>query len=214
MYTITMGKDKNLASITGDWTVNTTPAGAPYEVVKISGSGTANAELSSGKLKLTMADTETLKFAIKIAGSSDGVADPSKDNYYIFDLQGKSYEVLVDAETPTFDTNITTDAGTATIGTDGVDLTVAASVDDGGAITYQWYVATTSTGDGTPISGETEAALSLTKEEVGTVLEISALAERWFYCIATNTNEDDAITGATTATAKSNVKKITFSTSV
>ncbi|MBJ6362495.1 S-layer homology domain-containing protein [Paenibacillus sp. GCM10012307] len=103
---------------------------------------------------------------------------------------------LVDAETPTIDTQ-PTDA-TVNVG-DNASLSVSASVSDGGTVSYQWYSNTTSsTSGGTLINGATSA----TYNEPTTVAGTS-----YYYVIVTNTN--NGATGSTTATATSEVAKVT-----
>ncbi|HJB89946.1 MAG TPA: S-layer homology domain-containing protein [Candidatus Eisenbergiella merdigallinarum] len=98
---------------------------------------------------------------------------------------------LVDAETP----NITThpQGGTYTVGADA-DLSVTASVNDGGTLSYQWYSSTTdSTTGGSEISGATSSSYTPPTSAAGTT---------WYYCVVTNTN--NSATGEKTATAISN----------
>ena len=98
---------------------------------------------------------------------------------------------LVDAETP----NITThpQGGTYTVGADA-DLSVTASVNDGGTLSYQWYSNTTdSTTGGSEISGATSSSYTPPTSAAGTT---------WYYCVVTNTN--NSATGEKTATAISN----------
>ena len=69
------------------------------------------------------------------------------------------------------------------------ELTVKASVSDGGTLTYQWYSNTSnSTTDGTPIEGATSSSYEAT---------VNAKETKYFYCIVTNTNNN--VSGAKTA---------------
>ena len=105
---------------------------------------------------------------------------------------------LVDAETP----NITThpQGGTYTVGADAA-LSVAASVSDGGTLSYQWYSNTTdSTTGGSEISGATSSSYTPPTSAAGTT---------WYYCVVINTN--NSVTGKKTATATSNTAEIKVS---
>ncbi|MDR2710099.1 MAG: putative Ig domain-containing protein [Burkholderiales bacterium] len=108
-----------------------------------------------------------------------------------------SAAALVDAQTPT----ITTQPVDATYTQNGsaADLIVAANVTDGGTLTYQWYNA----------SGAITGA-------IGTSYTPSTTATGTFtyYVIVTNTNNDPAITGATTATRTSNTATVTVNAAV
>ena len=62
------------------------------------------------------------------------------------------------------------------------ELTVKASVSDGGTLTYQWYSNTSnSTTDGTRIEGATSSSYEAT---------VNAKETKYFYCIVTNTNNN------------------------
>ena len=105
---------------------------------------------------------------------------------------------LVDAETP----NITThpQGGTYIVGADAA-LSVAASVNDGGTLSYQWYSNTTdSTTGGSEISGATSSSYNPPTSAEGTA---------YYYCVVTNNNS--SATGKKTATATSNTAKIEVS---
>lgn len=105
---------------------------------------------------------------------------------------------LVDAEAP----NITTHpkSGAYTVGTDAA-LSVAASVGDGGNLSYQWYSNTTnSNAGGTEINGATSSSYTPPTSTAGTT---------YYYCVVTNTN--NSATGAKTATAVSNTAEIKVS---
>jgi len=68
-------------------------------------------------------------------------------------------------------------------------LTVAASVTDGGVISYQWYKsASNSAAGGTAISGQTNATLSLAKADYSTN------GDYYFYVVVTNTNNNAVTT--------------------
>ncbi|GHT29819.1 hypothetical protein AGMMS49574_07640 [Bacteroidia bacterium] len=79
-----------------------------------------------------------------------------------------------------------------------VTLTVVATSQDSGTLSYQWYSNTTdNTTSGTEISGATTASYSYTTAIVGTT---------YYYVVVTNTN--DALSGTKTATTTSNTAKV------
>ncbi|MBA2936982.1 S-layer homology domain-containing protein [Paenibacillus sp. CGMCC 1.16610] len=78
-------------------------------------------------------------------------------------------------------------------------MSVAASVSDGGLLTYQWYSNTTnSTSGGTAISSETSSTYAASTATVGTT---------YYYVVVTNTNNN--VSGTKTATATSSVAAVT-----
>ena len=60
------------------------------------------------------------------------------------------------------------------------DLRYYAFVNDGGVLTYQWYVSPDETSAGTAIDGATQSTFTPPTDEAGTY---------YYYCVATNTNE-------------------------
>ena len=79
-----------------------------------------------------------------------------------------------------------------------VELTILASVSDGGTLSYQWYSNSTSSTQGaSAISGATNPSYTVPTTSVGTT---------FYYCVVTNTN--DSVGGNKTATATSNIAKI------
>ncbi|MBV6716289.1 S-layer homology domain-containing protein [Paenibacillus chitinolyticus] len=78
-------------------------------------------------------------------------------------------------------------------------MSVAASVSDGGTLTYQWYSnATNSTSGGTAIVGATSASYAAPTTPVGTT---------YYYVIVTNTN--NSVSSTKTATATSSIAAVT-----
>ena len=108
----------------------------------------------------------------------------------------------VDAEVPTITTQ---PAGkTYTAGATATALTVAATVSDGGTLSYQWYRNTANnTTTGTAIPGATNAAYTPA---------VSAAGTTYYYCVVTNTNT--AVNGTTTATATTNTAAIVVNATV
>jgi len=80
-------------------------------------------------------------------------------------------------------------------------LTIAASVTDGGTVTYQWYSnSSASNSGGSIISGATSTSYTTPPLSTGT---------SYYYCAVTNTNNKPAITGTTVETVESNVVAVT-----
>ncbi|MCI8668677.1 MAG: LPXTG cell wall anchor domain-containing protein [Lachnospiraceae bacterium] len=101
-----------------------------------------------------------------------------------------------DAETPNI---IGQPQGTSyTVGDTATPLSVTASVNDGGDLSYQWYSnSENNTITGNPISGATSASYTPPTTLAGTT---------YYYCVVTNTN--NSATGATTMAATSNTVEI------
>ena len=97
------------------------------------------------------------------------------------------------AATPIFSADLSTAPVTYTVGQTASPLTVAASVTDGGTVTYQWYSNTmNSTAGGTPVgTGDTY------------VPSTAAAGTTYYYVIATNT------LGESSATAASSIAAVT-----
>jgi hypothetical protein len=104
----------------------------------------------------------------------------------------------VDAATPVFAVDLTTDTVVYNVGESAAALSVRAAVTDGGVVSYQWYENTeNSTTDGTIIDGANSASYIPSTETAGT---------KYYYVVATNENPD--ATGSTTATSTSKVKPV------
>jgi hypothetical protein len=105
------------------------------------------------------------------------------------------YALTVDAQTP--QVSVTQPAPNAFFVGDFVSLTVTASVDDGGALSYQWYKNTTNSNvGGTLIEGATDA----TYNPAETPSE-GIVTYYYYYVVVTNTNE--SVDGNTTVSAVS-----------
>jgi hypothetical protein len=106
--------------------------------------------------------------------------------------------VLVNAQTPVISNH---PQGATVSAGGGVTLTVTASVSDGGTLSYQWYRnMTNSSGGGTSIGGATNSSYSPPTATAGTT---------YYYVEVTNTNT--GVSGATTATNRSNAARVTVS---
>ncbi|NHN31865.1 discoidin domain-containing protein [Paenibacillus agricola] len=107
-----------------------------------------------------------------------------------------SVNALVNAATPSFDTQPT--GSTVNEGDSSPTLSAAASVSDGGALSYQWYSNTTnSNSGGNAIGGATSASYAAPTNAEGTT---------YYYLVVTNTNK--GVNGVQTSTATSNVARL------
>lgn len=87
---------------------------------------------------------------------------------------------------------------------EGTILSVSATAADGGALSYQWYSsASRSNQDGSLLSGETGATLSLIPSAAGTM---------YYYCVVTNTNNGQtaAVSSPVIAVTASEVKPLSL----
>jgi hypothetical protein len=106
---------------------------------------------------------------------------------------------LINAERPT----ITTQPVNAnySIGATVTPLTVAATVSDGGTLSYQWYSNTANvSAGGTVINGAKSTSYTPPATTMGTI---------YYYAMVTNTNTGSNINGNTTATMPSNPATVT-----
>ncbi|MDG0811293.1 WD40/YVTN/BNR-like repeat-containing protein [Cohnella rhizosphaerae] len=104
---------------------------------------------------------------------------------------------LVNAEAPSIGTQPADE--TVSVGDTSPTLSVAATVGDGGTLSYQWYnSATNSNSGGTVIVGATSATYAAPTASEGTT---------YYYVVVTNTNS--GVNGTQTATATSAAAKVT-----
>ena len=143
--------------------------------------------------------------ACSVSGTRDGIltwngvnsqAYQNARGYGEVTLELAGRERVTDAQTP----QISSDpAGEIYLLADTIaPLSVTASVGDGGALSYQWYSAASSTAAGTPLTGSTGTTYQPVITEEGTY---------YYYVVVTNTN--DTVNGETTAETKSAVAAIT-----
>ena len=85
------------------------------------------------------------------------------------------------------------------LGAQADELRYNVSVNDGGVLSYQWYVSTDETSAGTAIDGAVKSTFTPPADEAGTF---------YYYCVATNTNE--YATANKTAQSTSDRAKITI----
>ena len=121
-------------------------------------------------------------------------ADAAGDKTYY--AKWEKDEPLVDAAKPAA---ITLADASYTVGDSATALDGSTSVNDNGTITYQWYEATSKDDqNGTLISGETGSTFTP---------DTTAAGARYYYVVATNTNEK--ATGEQIATTRSNTVAVT-----
>ncbi|WP_339833380.1 S-layer homology domain-containing protein [Paenibacillus sp. FSL R7-0272] len=107
---------------------------------------------------------------------------------------------LTNAATPSIDTQPTGD--TVNEGDSSPNLSVAASVNDGGTLSYQWYSnSVNSTIGGNAIAGATSTTYAAPTTSTGTT---------YYYVVVTNTN--NSVSGTKTATATSNIATVNVNT--
>ncbi|WP_308722674.1 S-layer homology domain-containing protein [Paenibacillus polysaccharolyticus] len=103
---------------------------------------------------------------------------------------------LTNAASPSIDTQPT--GATVNEGDSTPNLSVAASVSDGGTLSYQWYSnSVNSTISGNAIAGATSATYAAPTTSTGTT---------YYYAVVTNTN--NSVSGTKTATATSNIAAV------
>ncbi len=111
-------------------------------------------------------------------------------------LQSPTIATLTHAATPSIDTQPT--GTTVNEGDSSPNLSVAASVSDGGTLSYQWYSnSANSTNGGNAIAGATSATYAAPTTSTGTT---------YYYAVVTNTN--NSVSGNKTATATSNIAAV------
>jgi hypothetical protein len=90
------------------------------------------------------------------------------------------------------------------------NLTVTAGSPDGGNPSYQWYVNSSNSENGsTLLTGKTSAALSLTAAEIASTYTTINNGTNYFYVVVTNTIADNNDGGTKIATRTSNIVSVT-----
>ncbi len=122
----------------------------------------------------------------------------NNDEDFSLDMTGASTSIAVtaamlEAATPTFDTDLSAAAVSYTVGETPADLTVVASATDAGVITYQWYNSSDNL-TYAPIGGATSANYTPSTLAAGTT---------YYHVVATNT------LGGSTATATCSTATVT-----
>ena len=156
----------------------------------VTGNTSANTSISAGGV---LAVDEGEEPGTELTVKAVSTVDPGKSGTATVIVVGK-----VDAATPVFEVNLTTDAVVYNVGESAAALSVMAAVTDGGTVSYQWYEnIENSTAGGTAIDGANSASYTPPTETAGT---------KYYYVVATNENPD--ATGSTTATSTSEVKPV------
>lgn len=175
---------------------DTVPADAPITI-------TFDAVPIGTKLKVQVRLEDSENSLIQHEGSSDWITVDAESKTVAVQVQRK----IVNAAAPTIITQPQSQPKEYQVGDEvswKVTLTVAATSEDGGELSYQWYESSSDTTDG----GEKLAeATKQSHEETLTPGET-----KYFYCVVTNTN--DAVNGTTTATTTSNVAKIVYNIAI
>lgn len=171
---------------------DTVPANAPITI-------TFDAVPIGTKLKVQVRLEDSENSLIQHEGSSDWITVDAESKTVEVQVQRK----IVNAAAPTIITQPQSQPKEYQVGDEvswKVTLTVAATSEDGGELSYQWFESSSDTTDG----GEKLAeATKQSHEETLTPGET-----KYFYCVVTNTN--DAVNGTKTATTTSNVAKIVY----
>jgi hypothetical protein len=198
-----------LAALSGELKFTTTPASvAPKAVTVDAGAGTITR--ANSKYTVTMAKDQNIKFTVTFAGyNAAGIAATSEDVEYTFDLIGADCDDPIgDMNEPTWVTRLEEDDLTVVIGTADATLgTVLAETPNGGQLGYKWYYSDAEDGsNASEITGKTTATLSLTAEEVGSLLGVANTdVDKYIYVIASNTSD-----GKTSYKKSTTVRKIEF----
>ncbi|MCL2675253.1 MAG: M64 family metallo-endopeptidase [Firmicutes bacterium] len=122
----------------------------------------------------------------------DGVKTAAK----VSDTAAVVVNPIIDAETPII--GFQPVGGSALVGEESVVLSVAAGVNDGGMLSYQWYYSMTDSAEGgEEIKGETLATYDVPTDNAGT---------RYYYVVVTNMNNE--VNGAKTAKAVSDTAEV------
>ena len=171
---------------------DTVPANAPITI-------TFDAVPIGTKLKVQVRLEDSENSLIQHEGSSDWITVDAESKTVAVQVQRK----VVNAAAPTIITQPQSQPKEYQVGDEvswKVTLTVAATSEDGGELSYQWFESSSDTTDG----GEKLAeATKQSHEETLTPGET-----KYFYCVVTNTN--DAVNGTKTATTTSSVAKIVY----
>lgn len=154
---------------------------------------TAKRYRGSSSWKKIIDGVNVIVIVLKEVGEQEG-DEPGQEN-------PPSQETPTDAATPTIATQPEGETKTFAAGQATAvkkELTVKASVSDGGVLSYRWYSNNTnSTEGGTAIEGATRSSYEAT---------VNAKETKYFYCVITNTN--NSVTGAKAAATITSVVAI------
>ena len=162
--------------------------------------GTAINDATSASYTVPTSTTGTYYFYCviinTIADNGDGGTKTASSTSAVAKVTVKP--VTVNAATPTFSTNL---SGSITIAVNSsTTLSVVAATTDDGTLTYQWYANTANSNvGGTVISEGTKSSYSVKPTVEGTT---------YYYCVVTNTINDNGDGGTKTAKATSNIASV------
>ncbi|MFD7525624.1 S-layer homology domain-containing protein, partial [Paenibacillus chitinolyticus] len=158
--------------------------------------GTAIVGATSASYSAPTTPVGTTYYYAVVTNTNSGVSG-TKTATATSGIAAVTVNALTNAAAPSINTQPT--GATVNEGDSSPTLSVAASVSDGGVLSYQWYSnAANSTNGGTPIVGATSAAYAAPTTPVGTT---------YYYVVVTNTN--GSVSGTKTAAATSNVAAVT-----
>ena len=171
---------------------DTVPADAPITI-------TFDAVPIGTKLKVQVSLEDKENSLIQHEGSSEWITVDAESKTVAVQVQ----RTIINAAAPTIITQPQSQTEEYQVGDEvswKVTLTVAATSEDGGELSYQWYESSSDTTDG---GEKLPEATERSHEETLTPGET-----KYFYCVVTNTN--DAVNGTKTATTTSSVAKIVY----
>ena len=156
----------------------------------VTGNTSENTYISAGGVLVVDVDEEP---GTELTVKAVSTVDPGRFGTAKVIVVGK-----VDAATPVFEVDLTTDTVVYNVGESAAALSVRAAVTDGGTVSYQWYENTeNSTTGGAIIDGANSASYTPSTETAGT---------KYYYVVAANENPD--ATGSTTATSTGEIKPV------
>ncbi len=157
--------------------------------------GDAIAGATSTTYAAPTTSTGTTYYYAVVTNTNNSVSG-SKTATATSNIAAVNVSALTNAATPSIDTQPT--GATVNEGDSSPNLSVAASVSDGGTLSYQWYSnSANSTNGGNAIAGATSATYAAPTTSTGTT---------YYYAVVTNTNS--SVSGNKTATATSNIAAV------
>nr|WP_154984450.1 S-layer homology domain-containing protein [Paenibacillus xylanexedens] len=157
--------------------------------------GNAIAGATSATYAAPTTSTGTTYYYVVVTNTNNSVSG-TKTATATSNIAVVNVNALTNAASPSIDTQPTGD--TVNEGDSSPNLSVAASVNDGGTLSYQWYSnSVNSTVGGNAIAGATSATYAVPTTSTGTT---------YYYVVVTNTN--NSVSGTKTATATSNIATV------
>ncbi|MGN0236265.1 MAG: InlB B-repeat-containing protein [Paludibacteraceae bacterium] len=186
----TINKSCNSAGLSFPQAEYSVELGETFTTPTLTQTTTATATYSSSNTSVATVDANTGEVSLVGAGTTTITASTPAEGDY---CEGEaSYELTVtlpDCETPSITTQPT--SATYCAGETITNLTIEASVSDGGALSYQWQK------DGADISGATEATYTPTEAGTYTCVVTNTLADH----TPASTTSDEAVITINAATA-------------